>query len=62
MLGLNRKRGRVMEGIKPNLIKVFDFNTTGICPTCGNSLMKIYHLHFCGECGQELKWEESEGE
>lgn len=44
--------------IKPNLIQRTDFNATGICPRCGNSLMKVYHRKHCGECSQTLDWEE----
>lgn len=50
----------LMTPIKPNLIKSYDFKTTGICPICGSSLMKIYHKNNCGECAHALDWESEE--
>ena len=28
----------------------------GRCPNCKEMLTKKYHKHFCGNCGQEVKW------
>lgn len=27
------------------------------CPNCGKVLSSIEHIHFCGMCGQAVKWE-----
>ena len=27
------------------------------CPNCGKVLSSIEHIHFCGICGQAVKWE-----
>ena len=26
------------------------------CPNCGKVLSSIEHIHFCGMCGQAVKW------
>lgn len=28
------------------------------CPSCGKTLDKIHDMHYCGVCGQEVKWDE----
>lgn len=28
----------------------------GRCPNCKEMLTKKYHKHFCGNCGQAVKW------
>lgn len=28
----------------------------GRCPNCKQMLLKKEHKHFCGHCGQEVKW------
>lgn len=28
------------------------------CPNCGKVLSSIEHIHFCGMCGQVVKWNE----
>lgn len=28
----------------------------GRCPNCKEMLTKKYHRHFCGSCGQAVKW------
>lgn len=28
------------------------------CPNCGKVLSSIEHIHFCGMCGQAVKWDE----
>lgn len=28
----------------------------GRCPNCKEMLTKKYHKHFCGNCGQGVKW------
>lgn len=30
----------------------------GRCPNCKEMLTKKYHKHFCGNCGQAVKWNE----
>ena len=30
----------------------------GRCPNCKEMLTKKYHKHFCGNCGQEVKWDD----
>lgn len=30
---------------------------SGICPSCGKMLNTTCNKNFCGECGQEVKWE-----
>ena len=27
------------------------------CPNCGKVLSSIEHIHFCGMCGQAVKWD-----
>lgn len=27
------------------------------CPNCGKVLSSIEHIHFCGICGQAVKWD-----
>jgi len=29
----------------------------GYCPVCGSFLLEHHNKHFCGNCGQEVKWE-----
>ena len=26
------------------------------CPTCGKTLDRIHDMHYCGVCGQAVKW------
>lgn len=28
----------------------------GCCPTCGSFLLERQNKHFCGNCGQAVKW------
>lgn len=30
---------------------------TGYCPSCKRPLKSRFNNRFCGECGQEVKWE-----
>lgn len=29
----------------------------GYCPTCNSFLLERQNKHFCGNCGQAVKWE-----
>ena len=31
---------------------------SGFCPKCNHTLMYSMNKHFCGFCGQEVKWNE----
>lgn len=28
----------------------------GYCPKCGKKINSVDHKNYCGECGQEVKW------
>ena len=30
---------------------------SGFCPKCSHTLIYGMNKHFCGNCGQEVKWE-----
>jgi ribosomal protein S27AE len=30
----------------------------GLCPRCKSNVNMRLHRHYCGNCGQELQWEE----
>lgn len=27
------------------------------CPSCGKTLDRIHDMHYCGVCGQAVKWD-----
>ena len=44
----------------PKLVKIDGQFVTvkyGHCPTCGEGLNQEVYPHWCGFCGQELRWE-----
>lgn len=28
------------------------------CPSCGKALDRIHDMHYCGVCGQAVKWDD----
>ena len=28
------------------------------CPSCGKTLDRIHDMHYCGVCGQAVKWDD----
>ncbi len=51
-----REHQMVVVDDKPMNVSLFGFRC-GYCPNCKQMLNKKYHEHYCGYCGQAVKWE-----
>ena len=42
-----------------NIIRTF-IGRAGNCPSCWRGLDSTINTHYCGECGQAVKWDEDD--
>ena len=54
---LKEQEAKTVESIQMDRSNKWGADLTGYCPSCKRPLKLRFNQRFCGECGQEVKWE-----
>ena len=54
---LKEQEAVTVESIQVDRSDKWGADLTGYCPSCKRPLKSRFNKRFCGECGQEVKWD-----